>query len=96
MKVAAEYREKVRHVRMDESRKERLQRLHDEANESQTMYNQITENWMNSAEKLLPLEFYTKVSHTLVMTSYATKLIFNRSSDTRTAKSLRRAIGEAR
>ncbi|CAG7823676.1 unnamed protein product [Allacma fusca] len=61
VKVAAEYREKTRHQRLDESKKQRLERLHNEAKEAQEMYENINKNWLASAEKMLPMELYEKI-----------------------------------
>ena len=61
VKVAAEFREKDRHDRLDEAKKERYERLHQEADECEAMYKEIEGNWFVAAEKILPLELYEKV-----------------------------------
>ncbi len=61
MKVAAEFREKDRHERLEDAKKERFEKLHAEADECEAMYKDLEQNWMLSAEKVLPLELYTKV-----------------------------------
>lgn len=60
--MAAEYREKVRQKKQEESRKENLKRLRQEAEESQAMYDALASNWAMKAEKMLPMELYKQVN----------------------------------
>lgn len=61
VRVAAENRERIRHIKVDENKKERLERLQKEADECQTMYEDLKPNWDISGEKTLPVDLFEKI-----------------------------------
>jgi len=61
VKVAAEFREWTRRERVKALRKERFEKLHQEAAETEVMYKELEQGWNLKAEKLLPLELYEKI-----------------------------------
>lgn len=61
VRVAAECREKLRHVKQEENRKDRMERLQKESDECQEMYEALKPNWDLSGEKALPIDLFEKI-----------------------------------
>lgn len=61
VRVAAECREKRRHIKEQESRKERLRRLQEEAAECDRIYEELKPKFNLSAQKKLPMELFDGV-----------------------------------
>ncbi|CAL8111767.1 unnamed protein product [Orchesella dallaii] len=61
VRIAAECREKNRHIKQSENRKERLDRLRQESTECQELYENLKPNWDLKGEKILPLDLHSKI-----------------------------------
>lgn len=61
VRVAVENREKLRHAKATESRKERIDRLNSESQDCQTLYDELKPNFDVTTEKTLPLDLFQKV-----------------------------------